>query len=85
MAGLDEISKAIGRLEATTDHIKDRVDHTHDCLHSEGGVVKRLLALEHDRSRRMGFMAGVSASCGLIASLVTVGGKYLLVAVGVIR
>lgn len=73
MAGLDEISEAIGGLRSDVRYIRERVDYTHDSLHRNGGISSRLAAVEHKQTQRearagaLGAVAGATAGGGVVA------------------
>lgn len=64
MAGLDEISRVIGGIEKDVKHILERVEHTHDCLHGNGGIAPRVSDLERSQAYERGWAAGLGFLSG---------------------
>ena len=67
MAGLDDISQAIGSLQADVRHGLDKLDHLHACLHSQGGAFSRIAAIERARAYDKGKAAGLGVVGGASA------------------
>lgn len=64
MAGLDEISEAIGGLRSDVRHGLEKLDHLHACLHAQGGAFARIAAIERGRAYDKGKAAGLGALGG---------------------
>lgn len=64
MAGLDELSRVVGGIEADVQHIRKQVDHTHVCLHGNGGISSRIGDLERSQSYERGWAAGLGFLSG---------------------
>lgn len=79
MAGLDDISEAIGGLRADVRHGLEKLDHMHTCLHAQGGAFARIATLERDNAYAKGKAAGYGAVAG---AAVTAGWKIIAAKLG---
>lgn len=81
MAGLDDISEAIGGLRSDVRHGLEKLDHLHACLHAQGGAFTRLATLERENAFAKGKAAGYGAIAG---AAVTAGWKFLAAKLGLV-
>jgi hypothetical protein len=67
---MDELIRAIGRLEGKVDGLKDGIDSVRESVSAQG---KRIDAIEKDHWRAKGFIAAVSAIIAAAVTLITKG------------